>query len=79
VAYLTRTDPAKNINRFYIICLDPSLFGWSLTREWGRRGKPGRMIVSTFGSYQDAEKEQRRTLRRRLRHGYTERSDRSRQ
>jgi hypothetical protein len=30
----TRTDPAKNLHRFYVVRLAPTLFGeWTLLRE----------------------------------------------
>jgi predicted DNA-binding WGR domain protein len=35
MAYLTRTDPTRNINRFYVVDISPTLFGdWALLREW---------------------------------------------
>jgi len=38
MAFLTRTDPAKNIDRFYFVDVTPTLFGeWAVLREWGRR------------------------------------------
>jgi predicted DNA-binding WGR domain protein len=37
VIKLTRSDPSKNMNRFYALQLAPSLFGeWVLVAEWGR-------------------------------------------
>jgi len=27
MAFLTRTDPARNINRFYVVDVTPTLFG----------------------------------------------------
>lgn len=72
--FFTRTDPARNINRFYLVRLSPTLFGdWTLWREWGRSGSPGRVRITSFASHAEAEKEQRRTSRRRQRHGYSER------
>jgi predicted DNA-binding WGR domain protein len=48
MAFLTRTDPTRNINRFYIVDITPTLFGeWVLVREWGRRGSPGTVRLST--------------------------------
>jgi hypothetical protein len=39
MAFLTRIDPTRNISRFYIVEVMPSLFGdWTVMREWGRRG-----------------------------------------
>lgn len=41
---LTRVDPAQNMARFYRLDIQPDLFGgWSLWREWGRIGAPGRV------------------------------------
>jgi hypothetical protein len=38
MAFLTRTDPTRNINRFYVVDITPTLFGeWAVLREWGRR------------------------------------------
>jgi len=34
MAFLTRTDPAKNIDRFYFVDVTPTLFGeWAVLRE----------------------------------------------
>lgn len=42
--YLTRIDPARNMERFYKLDVQPTLFGeWSLITEWGRIGSPGRV------------------------------------
>ena len=48
MAYLTRTDPTRNINRFYVVAVTPTLFGeWAVLREWGRRGSPGTLRIET--------------------------------
>ena len=40
---LHRTDPAKNMRRFYRLAVQPDLFGqWCFIREWGRLGRAGR-------------------------------------
>lgn len=73
MAFFTRTDPAKNVRRFYLVRLSPTLFGdWTLLREWGRSGSPGTVRLRSFDQYADAEKAQRRTIKRPLSHGYTE-------
>jgi ATP-dependent protease ClpP protease subunit/predicted DNA-binding WGR domain protein len=42
MAFLTRIDPTRNIDRFYIVDVTPTLFGeWAVVREWGRRRSPG--------------------------------------
>jgi predicted DNA-binding WGR domain protein len=71
MAFLTRTDPTRNINRFYIVDVTPTLFGeWALVREWGRRGSPGTMRLSSYQRRTEAETAEQRTIKRRLQHGY---------
>src|SRR6516165_10218288 len=44
MTFLTRIDPTRNIDRFYVVQVLPTLFGdWTVLREWGRRGSPGTM------------------------------------
>jgi predicted DNA-binding WGR domain protein len=75
MTFLTRTEPAKNLHRFYVVRLAPTLFGgWTLLREWGRSGSPGTVRVTSFETYDDAEKAECRIIKRRLQHGYTERA-----
>lgn len=46
---LRRTDPARNMRRFYRLDVQPDLFGaWGVVREWGRIGQPGRMRVDRY-------------------------------
>jgi len=34
MAFLTRTDPSRNIDRFYLVAVTPTLFGeWAVLRE----------------------------------------------
>jgi predicted DNA-binding WGR domain protein len=41
---LHRTDPARRMRRFYLLDVQPDLFGeWSFIREWGRAGQPGQV------------------------------------
>jgi predicted DNA-binding WGR domain protein len=75
MAFLTRTGPAKNLHRFYVVRLAPTLFGdWTLLREWGRRGSPGTVRITSFDRYDEAQKAEQQTVKRRLQHGYTERA-----
>jgi predicted DNA-binding WGR domain protein len=75
MAFLTRTDPTKNMHRYYVVHLAPTLFGdWTLWREWGRSGSPGTVRLASFGQYDDAQKAEQRTIKRRLNHGYIERA-----
>jgi predicted DNA-binding WGR domain protein len=40
VLILHRTDPACNMRRFYLLDMQPDLFGqWSFIREWDRTGQ----------------------------------------
>jgi predicted DNA-binding WGR domain protein len=75
MAFLTRSDPARKLNRFYIVRLAPTLFGdWTLLREWGRSGSPGTVRLTSFDCYDAAQKAGQRSIKRRLRHGYSERA-----
>ena len=75
MAFLTRTDPQRNLYRFYIVRTAPTLFGeWSLVREWGRLGSPGTVRATTFEQEQEAQQLEQRSIKRRLAHGYTERA-----
>ena len=39
---LDRCDPTCNMARYYVLAIEPSLFGNpTLIREWGRIGLPG--------------------------------------
>ncbi|MGP2490117.1 WGR domain-containing protein [Mesorhizobium sp. PUT5] len=43
---LHRIDPARNMARFYLLSLQPTLFGEvSVARNWGRIGTGGRCLV----------------------------------
>ena len=71
MAFLTRDDAARNLHRFYIVQVMPNLFGNStVLREWGRRGSPGTVRLTNYRRQGDAEAAERRTIKRRLQHGY---------
>lgn len=75
MAFLTRCDPAKKLNRFHIVRLAPTLFGeWMLLREWGRSGPPGTVRLTSFDCYDAAQKAGQRSIKRRLRPGCSERA-----
>jgi len=72
---LTHIDAKRKRQRFYIVSLTRTLFGeWSLVREWGRCGSPGTLRSWSFKREQDAQKAEQRSIKRRLRHGYTVRA-----
>jgi predicted DNA-binding WGR domain protein len=71
MAYLTRTDPTRKMNRFYIVQVMPNLFGhWTVMREWGRRGSPGTLRLESYRRHEEAQSAEQRTIKRRLQRGY---------
>jgi predicted DNA-binding WGR domain protein len=51
--------------------IDRTLFGdWSITREYGRIGSPGRVAVESFPTEEEARRAESQTIRLRTRHGY---------
>ena len=71
MTYLTRTDPARNMNRFYVVQVMPNLFGhWTVMREWGRRGSPGTLRLDSYRRHEEAQSAEQRTIKRRLQRGY---------
>lgn len=68
---LTRRDPALNMARFYSVAVQPTLFGEvSVTRAWGRIGRPGRFCIETFGEAAAALASAERLIRVKQRRGY---------
>jgi predicted DNA-binding WGR domain protein len=68
---LTNIDPSKNMRRFYSVQIGRTLFGeWSLMREWGRIGSPGRVTLESFASEEEAWRAEHISLKLRARHGY---------
>jgi predicted DNA-binding WGR domain protein len=62
MAFLTRVDPSRNIDRFYVVAVTPTLFGeWALLREWGRRGSAGTVRLTSYRRRDEAEAAERRT------------------
>lgn len=54
--YLRRIDPDRNMARFYVLSVQPTLFGGtSLVRNWGRIGTKGRSKVETFDEEQELD------------------------
>src|ERR1019366_1448474 len=52
---LHRTDPAKNMCRFYRLDLQPDLFGqWGFIREWGRIGRAGKVHMVPYATAAEA-------------------------
>jgi predicted DNA-binding WGR domain protein len=71
MVFLTRIDPARQLQRFWLALVTPTLLGgWSLLREWGRIGSPGTVSSRTFEREDEARRAERAGIRRRERHGY---------
>jgi predicted DNA-binding WGR domain protein len=53
--YIERTEPAKNMARYYALEISGTLFGEAcLTRTWGRIGRRGRSKMHLFENEQKA-------------------------
>ena len=68
---LTRSEPAKNLHRFYALYLTPTLFGeWVLVAEWGRIGSPGTVRQQPFPTADLAQAALDKRLQVKTRRGY---------
>ncbi|WP_159591168.1 WGR domain-containing protein [Chelativorans xinjiangense] len=68
---LTRIDPARNMARFYLLSVEPTLFGViALRRNWGRIGTWGRQRLDLHDDEQAARRAQAQFLAEKLRKGY---------
>lgn len=71
--HLRRIDPAKNMRRFYLLSIQPTLFGGaSLVRNWGRIGTHGQAMLVTFDDPDQAEDAFGKLQRAKQRKGYGE-------
>jgi predicted DNA-binding WGR domain protein len=71
VIKLTRSDPSKNMHRFYALQLAPTLFGeWVLVAEWGRIGSPGTVRQKVFHSADSAHEALTKCQTIKIRRGY---------
>lgn len=70
---LARCDPERNMARFYVLTLEPTLFGEvSLIRTWGRIGTRGQVMIATFGGLAEASSAREKLDRVKRRKGYFE-------
>ncbi|RCW21162.1 putative DNA-binding WGR domain protein [Ciceribacter lividus] len=70
---LRRVDPERNMARFYLLAIQPTLFGGvSLIRNWGRIGTSGQVKVETYDRPDDAHRAYRRLERVKRRRGYVD-------
>lgn len=69
--HLRRIDPEQNMRRFYVLMLQPTLFGGaSVVRTWGRIGTAGQTMMETFDQQDSADTAFTLLERRKRRRGY---------
>lgn len=69
--HLRRIDPTQNMRRFYVLALQPTLFGGaSVVRTWGRIGTSGQTMIETFDQPDAADAAFNLLERRKRRRGY---------
>ncbi len=69
--HLTRRDPVRNMARFYVLDLQPTLFGEvALVRTWGRIGSSGRAMMVTYPAVGAATAAADRLTRQKRGRGY---------
>jgi predicted DNA-binding WGR domain protein len=75
---LERFDAARNMARYYVLSVAPTLFvDAGLVREWGRIGRLGGRRVDLYAGSGDARLALSVWLARKIRHGYIARSKNS--
>jgi predicted DNA-binding WGR domain protein len=71
IAHLRRVDSARNMARFYILSIAPTLFGaTSVVREWGRIGSRGSRRIDLFEDASQAVNALTRMERSKRQRGY---------
>jgi predicted DNA-binding WGR domain protein len=73
---IQRRDPKKSMHRFYALAVHPDLIsGWSLQREWGRIGSPGRVVIEPFSDEHEAATSGAEIEAAKRRRGYSDQPD----
>lgn len=68
---LQRRDCARNVARFYVLAIEPSLYGNAvLVPAWGRIGSLGRQRLDLYASASEAGEALEAWLARKVRRGY---------
>ena len=71
VLVLDRVDPARNMARYYVLSVEPTLFEeFALVRRWGRIGAAGKTRIDLHPSPPAAQIELEKWLSRKQRRGY---------
>lgn len=69
--YIERTEPRKNMARYYALSIHPTLFGGtSLVRSWGRIGTMGQNRIHIFDNERQAVALFLDLLRQKRKRGY---------
>jgi predicted DNA-binding WGR domain protein len=69
--YVERTDPARNMARYYAMEIEQTIFGEAcLTRRWGRIGKRGQEKQHIFEREEEAVRLFLNLLRQKRARGY---------
>lgn len=68
---LYRIDSSQNMARYYLLSIQPNLFGgFSLLRNWGRIGSGGQMRIDLFDDAKSVRKARDRLLQIKMKRGY---------
>jgi predicted DNA-binding WGR domain protein len=68
---LVKRNPTDNQARFYRLAVWPDLFGgYSLAREYGRIGQPGKLRLDPYAKESQAIGALHKLMRRKTRRGY---------
>ena len=68
---LERVDPARNVARYYVLSIEPTLFARdTLVRRWGRIGRDGGRRLEFFDTERAAGLALETWLARKRRRGY---------
>lgn len=68
---LRRIEPGRNMARFYVLALEPTLFGdVAVIRSWGRIGTNGRRATFYLGSAEVARAALAQQVERKRSRGY---------
>ena len=69
---LVKRQPDVNQARFYRLAVWPDLFGgYSLVREYGRIGQPGKLHLDPYPEEDQAVSAMKKLMRRKTRRGYS--------
>lgn len=79
ILVLERREPSRDMARFYVLAIEPTLFGdVALAREWGRIGTLGRRRLDLHADVASAAEALDVWLARKSRRGYQIRAARDR-